>query len=189
MRRIPFFVFSFLLCATAMNARAQVAPSARRGQISLTAGGIASAFQPNYAGGGISGSSPNWLFGYGVYADLTMTRWVGLEGELRWNRENAYVDITQDNYLIGPRVPIHEFKRFGATPYAKALVGLGHMDFEYKEAYGRFTDIALGGGVDLKLSKHWSLRAADFEYQLWPNWINGTLKPYGVSAGIGYRIF
>jgi hypothetical protein len=189
MRRIPFFVLSFLAVSAAASVRAQVAPSAYRGQISLTAGGIVSAFQPNYAGGGISGSSPNWLFGFGAYADLTMTRWVGLEGEVRWNRQNAYVDITQDNYLIGPRVPIHEFKRLGATPYAKALFGLGRMNFEYNEAYGRFADLAMGGGVDLKLSKHWSIRAADFEYQLWPNWINGTLKPYGVSAGIGYRIF
>jgi len=189
MRRIPFFVFTFLMCAVAGSANAQVSPTAYRGQLSLTAGGIVSGFQPDYAGGGISGSANNWLFGCGAYADLSVTRWVGLEGEMRWLHQNSYVNINEDNYLIGPRVPIHEFKRFGATPYAKALVGLGRMNFEYNEAYGRFTDVALGGGVDLKLSKHWSVRAADFEYQLWPNWIKGTLKPYGVSAGIGYRIF
>ena len=118
-----------------------------------------------------------------------MTRWIGVEAEARWLRQNSYVNIREDNYLIGPRVPIHEFKRLNATPYGKALVGLGRMNFEYNEAYGRFTDVALGGGVDLKLTRRISVRACDFEYQLWPNWINGTLKPYGASAGIAYKIF
>lgn len=150
---------------------------------------MGSGFQPDYAGGGVPASASNWLFGFGVYADLKMTRWVGIEGEMRWLRMNSYVDITQDNYLIGPKVPIHEFKKYNLTPYGKALFGLGHMNFEYNEAYGRFADIALGGGVDMRLSRRWVLRPADFEYQLWPNWINGTLKPYGVSAGIAYKIF
>ena len=189
MKKLYLCILGFLLCCAAVEVRAQVAPSAYRGKLSLTAGGFASTFQPNYAGGGITGSSPNWLIGYGAYADLTMTRWICIEAETRWLRENAYAGITEDTYLFGPRVPIHEFKRFNATPYAKGLIGLGKMNFEYNEAYGRFTDIAIGGGVDLKLSKRWSVRAADVEYQFWPNWLNGTLKPYGVSAGISYKIF
>jgi hypothetical protein len=190
MKRIHFLVFSFFLfSAVALTARGQVAPTAYRGELSLDVGGMGSAFQPNYAGGGIPGSAPNWLFGAGVYADLRMTRWVGIEGEMRWNRFNSYVDITEDNYLIGPKVPIHEFTKMGITPYGKALFGLGRMNFEYNEAYGRFADIALGGGVDMRMSKRWTFRPVDFEYQLWPNWINGTLKPYGVSAGIAYKIF
>ena len=189
MKRFLFFQFSVLIFAASVCAHAQVTPSAYRGKLSLTAGGFASAFQPDYAGGGVAGGSPNRLYGFGAYADLRMTRWVSIEAEMRWLRENSFVGITQDTYLFGPRVPIHEYKRLGATPYAKALLGLGKMDFEYKEAYGQFTDLALGGGVDLNLSKRWSVRAFDFEYQLWPNWINGTLKPYGASAVIAYRIF
>jgi len=188
MRQIAVLVFSCLICAAA-SLHAQVTPSAFRGQLSLTAGGMGSVFQPDYAGGGLPQSSPQRLFGAGIYVDLKMTRWIQLEGEARWLRGNALVDITEDNYLIGPRVPIHEFKRLGITPYGKALVGLGRMNFEYNQAYGRFTDLALGGGVDLKLTKRISVRPFDFEYQLWPNWINGTLKPYGASAGIAYKIF
>ena len=189
MKKFQLLLLSLQIFAVSACALAQVTPSAYRGKISLTAGGFASAFQPDYAGGGVAGSSPNRLYGFGAYADLRMTRWISIEAEMRWLRENSFVGITQDTYLFGPRVPIHEFKRFGAVPYGKALVGLGKMDFEYKEAYGRFTDLALGGGVDLNLSRRWSVRAFDFEYQLWPNWINGTLKPYGASAGIAYRIF
>jgi hypothetical protein len=150
---------------------------------------MGSVFQPDYAGGGITEASPQRLFGFGAYVDLKATRWIGVEGEARWLRQNSFVDITEDNYLIGPKVPIHEFKRFGFTPYGKALFGLGRMNFEYNQAYGRFTDIALGGGIDLKVTRRISVRPFDFEYQLWPNWINGTLKPYGASAGVGYRIF
>lgn len=184
---------SFLCAAASLHA--QVAPSAFRGQLSLTAGGMGSVFQPDYAGGHdstglpVTGASPQRLFGFGAYADLKFTRWIQIEGEARWLRQNTFVDINEDNYLIGPRVPIHEFKRLGFTPYGKALVGLGRMNFEYNQAYGRFTDVALGGGVDLKLSRHFVVRPFDFEYQFWPNWVNGTLKPYGASAGIAYKIF
>jgi opacity protein-like surface antigen len=189
MRRIAFFILSCLVCAAATGARAQVSPSAYRGQLTLTAGGLGSAFQPDYEGGAYPSSSSQWLLGFGAYADLQATRWLGAEAEARWLRLNTFVNINEDNYVVGPRVPIHEFKRLGATPYGKALFGVGRMNFEYGEAHGRVADIALGGGVDLKVSKRWSVRACDFEYQFWPNWINGTLKPYGVSAGIGYRIF
>lgn len=189
MNRIAVVVFSCLICVAA-SARAQVNPSAYRGQMSLTAGGMATAFQPDYEGGGIPSPNSQWLLGFGAYVDVKFTRWVGLEAEGRWMRQNSFVNITEDNYLIGYRTPIHEFKRMGLTPYGKALWGLGRMNFEYNEAYGRFNDIALGGGVDMKLTKHISIRAADFEYQFWPNWVNNyTLKPYGVSAGIGYKIF
>ena len=186
---IPFLVFCCMIFSAGFRASAQVTPTAYRGQMTLTGGVMGSAFQPDYAGGGVTGASPQWLWGFGVYGDLKMTRWIGVEGEMRWLRMNPYINIRQDNYLIGPRVPIREFKRYGATPYAKAVMGLGRMNFEFDQAYGHFFDIALGGGVDLKVSKRLSVRAVDFEYQLWPNWINGTLKPYGFSAGLGYKIF
>ena len=54
---------------------------------------------------------------------------------------------------------------------------------------GKFTDIAFGGGVDIKLTKRISLRAADFEYQYYPFWGNTTLSPYGASVGMSYKIF
>jgi hypothetical protein len=189
MRRFAITVFSILVCGAAVTARAQVTPSAYRGELSLTAGGLGSYFQPNYAGGGIPQNSPYRLIGIGAYADLKFSRWVQIEGEARWLRYNSFVNITQDNYLIGPRVPIHHFHRLGATPYGKVLVGMGRMTFEYNQAYGHFTDLAFGGGVDLQVTKRISIRPFDFEYQIWPNWINGTLKPYGASAGIGYRVF
>jgi Outer membrane protein beta-barrel domain len=189
MRRFAVVLFSCLLCAGSVLARAQVEPTAyRRNQWSLSVGGMGSGFQPDYAGSGVPEASPQRLYGFGVYADMKFTRWVQLEGEARWLRMNSFVDITQDNYLIGPRVPIHQFEFMHATPYGKALFGMGKMTFEYNYAYGRFADIALGGGVDFQLTKRITFRP-DFEYQLWPNWVNGTLKPYGGSLGVAYRVF
>jgi hypothetical protein len=76
-----------------------------------------------------------------------------------------------------------------AQPYVKGLVGFSNMNFEYNVAHGRFTTIAFGGGIDLKVTRRWSVRAIDFEYQKWPEFGNTTLSPYGASVGIGYRIF
>lgn len=182
-------LFSILFAAGAVSARAQVLPSATRGQISLTAGGLGSVFQPDYAGKGVAQTSPNRLYGIGAYVDVKFTRWVQVEAEGRWLRFNEYEDINEDNYLIGPRLPIHHFHFLRATPYAKVLVGLGRMNFENNDAWGRFTDLAYGGGVDLKVTKRISIRAVDFEYQQWPRWLHSSIYPYGLSAGVGYRIF
>ena len=185
-RPILFLVF-ILLAAHPTSVYAQTVPSATTGQFSITAGGMASAFQPDYAGGFVSGESANRLYGAGAFVDVKFTRWFQVEAEGRWLRFNQFVDINESNYLIGPRLPIHRFGRF--TPYVKALAGYGLMNFEFNEATGRFTALAYGGGVDVKLTRRISARG-DFEYQQWPLWIsNQELFPYGASAGISYRVF
>jgi opacity protein-like surface antigen len=147
---------------------------------------MASAFQPDYAGGFVSGNSANRLYGAGAFVDVNFTRWFQVEAEGRWLRFNQFVDINETNYLIGPRLQIHRFGRF--TPYAKALAGYGMMNFEFNEATGRFTALAYGGGVDVKLTPRISARG-DFEFQQWPRWLgNEELYPYGASVGISYRI-
>jgi hypothetical protein len=185
---VAFFVV--LLAGGALHSRAQVVPSARRGQFSITAGALGSVFQPDYAGSFVPATSPNRLYGVGTYVDVKFTRWLQIEAEGRWLRYNTYLNIDEDNYLIGPRLPLHHFHFLRATPYVKALIGYGKMNFENNEATGSFTDIAYGGGVDLRLSRRISIRAFDIEYQQWPKWVdNQELSPYGASVGIGYKIF
>jgi hypothetical protein len=124
----------------------------------------------------------------GGYVDVKFTRWFQAEAEGRWLKFNQFENIQENNYLLGPRVPIHRFWR--ATPYAKVLFGFSNMSFEYNVATGRYTTIAYGGGVDMKLTRRISLRAFDFEYQQYPTWYNHqTLNPYGASVGASYRIF
>ena len=187
MRRLHVVLICNALFAGMIPAPAQVVPTATRPKLTLSAGGIGSIFQPDYAGTGVPAAGPQALYGFGTYVDVGFRRWIQIEGEARWLRINEFANISEDNYLIGPRVPITEFHRF--KPYGKALFGYGRMNFQYNFAYGHFADLALGGGVDYELNSKFDVRAFDFEYQFWPNGINGTLQPYGGSVGVAYKIF
>jgi len=216
-------LFCVLLTAAAASAAAQVVPAAVGRQISITAGGMGSLFQPSFQGDWqpvvnpgqnctstsvcepVSNPSSLGLFGVGAYVDVKFTRWIQLEAEGRWMRFNQLTPywapagsggIYEDNYLIGPRVPlVHVWK---ASVYGKALIGYGNMGLGAYPglcstatciASGRFTDIAFGGGADIKLTRRITLRAFDAEYQYWPQWSSSSLAPYGVSMGVGYRVF
>jgi hypothetical protein len=200
MKRFGIFLCSILFADIAVCACAQVASSATNRQLSITAGGMASIFQPDYVAGHwacttptdeycwhpVAGSSNQPLFGVGAYVDVKFNRWAQIEAEGRWLRFNQDGNVHQDNYLIGPRVPVYHFRR--ANVYAKTLVGFSQMTFDSSN-HGRFTTLAFGGGMDVKLTKRVSFRAADFEYQYWPTWDNSTLSPYGASMGVSYKIF
>jgi len=173
------FTLLLLLSIGVASASAQVAPAAFTNPISLTVGGMVSAFRPDYV--------PNKLGGIGGYVDLNVFHGLGVEAEGRWQRFNEVDGISEDNYLIGPRYQIHHIWRL--RPYVKALGGFSNMNFGEGIGTGRFTTVAFGGGVDLHLTRRWSVRAFDAEYQIWPDFLGGTLKPYGASVGIGYRIF
>ena len=171
----------FGVALAALSAQAQVVPSATAGQFSLTAGALGSAFQPDYTSDGGVQSNPDYLFGVGAYVDLRFTRWIQIEGEGHWMHINPNLNFNESSYLGGFRVPVRRFGRF--TPYGKVLYGLGTASF----LSGRASDLALGGGVDYRLTKKISIRAGDFEYQRWRT--KPTLTPYGFSVGIGYKVF
>ena len=177
--RILTVLFLSLLLLGSGSVRAQVAAAAFKSPISLTAGGTLSAFEPDYI--------PNKLAGVGAYVDLNLFHGIGIEAEGRWQRIHETYGISQDNYLIGPRVKVLHFWR--AQPYVKALGGFSNMNFEDNIAHGRFTTVAFGGGLDIKVTRHWSVRAIDAEYQIWPKFLGSSLSPYGASVGVGYRIF
>lgn len=172
--------FSILLPAVTAS-HAQVVASATSQRYSVTVGGLGSFYQPNYAGAGIAQDSPTHLYGIGAFVDLRVNRWVQIEARGNWLRFNQYLAISEDSYLIGPRLPLHRFGR--ATPYAKALVGLGSGSYLDGIAFA----YAYGGGVDYRLTKKISVRAIDFEYQQWRT--TPALSPYGFSAGISYKVF
>jgi hypothetical protein len=179
-RSIPAF-FCVVASFAIVSAHAQVVPAAAGRSFSLDAGGLGSMFQPDYAGEGIAQTSPNRLYGAGAYVDAHFTRWVQIEAEGRWLRFNEYLGIDENTYLIGPRVPIVTFHR--VTPYGKFLFGLGTGNF----LTGNVFVLSYGGGVDYRLTRRITVRAFDFEYQRWR--VNPTLRPYGGSVGISYKIF
>ncbi len=195
--RCPVTALLFLaLAAGATAARSQVVPSAYARGLSISAGGEVSGFQPDYAGHGVPEAAPfsGYLAGMGTYVDVKFTPWVQIEAEGRWMRFNRPDGgIYEDNYLVGPRLPIYKLHFWRATPYAKALIGYGKLNFEQGNGWGRYTALAYGGGLDIKVAKRISMRLPDFEFQQWPNWSEGTPKtynllPYGLSVGVSYRV-
>jgi hypothetical protein len=188
-------LLSTLFAAGSLAARAQAVPSAYTQRFTVNVGVMGSAFQPDNAGAPVAQTGPQRLYGPGAYVDMKLNRWVQIEAEARWLRFNSYLDIREDNYLIGPRLPIEKLRFRRATPYAKVLIGNSRMNFYLDGAYGHYTDIAYGGGVDVKLSKKITLRAIDFEYQQWLGWPNisgypsSPLSPYGASVGVSYKVF
>jgi opacity protein-like surface antigen len=186
-------LFTLLLATATVHAAAQVVPSAYAKGISVTAGGEASAFQPDYAGFGVPQTSTNRLYGIGAFVDVKFTPWIQIEGEGRWLRFNQIDGIYEDNYLIGPRLPIYKLRFWRATPYGKVLFGYGRLNFEDGNGWGRYTTISFGGGLDIKATKRINIRLPDFEFQQWPSFSEGgaktyNLAPYGVSAGVSYRV-
>jgi hypothetical protein len=193
MRRsaVVLFCIFLVLMAGVRTGSAQSAETAEGRSFTINAGGMVSGFEPDLGANGLTpDEGSNWLFGGGTYVDFHFTHWLQLEGEARWLRFNQYYGEHEDNYLIGPRVPIHSIGRRGEV-YGKALIGLGSMTFPNSPgSWGHFTDLAFGGSADFRVSSKLTVRAVDFEYQYWPVWLpNHSLSPYGVSVGASYRVF
>jgi hypothetical protein len=190
MKRLILSIFCVASSLAIVSARAQVVPAATSSTFHLSAGALGSLAQPDYDGLGEAATSPNRIYGPGAFVDFHFSRWVQIEAEGRWLRLNQYhqpgstVLNGESTYLIGPRIPVGTFHR--VTPYGKFLVGLGNGPFL---SGGNSFVLAYGGGVDVRLTRRFTLRAVDFEYQQWL--INSaiTLQPYGGSVGISYKIF
>lgn len=185
MKRLLLAIFALSLAACT-SARAQVIPAAEGSGFQLAAGGLGSALQPDFSYSNGVGASPNRVYGIGTFVDFRFSRWIQPEFEARWSAFNtAGEGNREDTYLVGPRVPIHVFHKMHATPYAKFLIGWGR-------ASGFLTPpttlaMAYGAGLDLRVTKRFTLRAIDFEYQQWR--VTPTLFPYEGSVGLSYRIF
>ena len=164
-----------------VSAHGQVVPSATERVFNVRAGGMFSVFQPDYAGEGVAQTSPNRLYGAGAFVDVRVNRWVQPEAEMRWLRFNEYLGIDQNTYSVGERLPIITYHK--AVPYGKFLVGMGNGSF----LTGNSLVFTYGGGVDYRISRKFTIRACDFEYQQWR--VTPTLWPYGLSAGVSYKIF
>jgi hypothetical protein len=180
-----------------VSAHGQVVPSATERVFTVRVGGLASAFQPDYAGDPQAGAQtgPQRLYGVGAYVDAHISRWIQPELEMRWGRFNEYnpsptisgsQGIDENTYSLGDRIPIMTFHKF--TPYGKVLVGLGTGSWLLQPGLV----LTYGGGVDYRLNRKFTIRCADFEYQEWPvsnSTTSFTIWPYGLSAGMSYRIF
>lgn len=171
-----FALSLFLSISLALHA--QAGPAARGGTGSIFAGGTYSAFKPDFG--------TNWLMGIGGYFDVNLNDRYAAEGEARLLRFNQRQEVHEDTYLIGPKVT---FRHRKFEPYGKVLFGVGEINLTKSYAHGGFFAMALGGGLDYRLTPRLKIRAIDYEYQMWPGFLGRGLSPSGFSVGAAYRIF
>lgn len=156
---------------------AQASPTATGPGSSVVIGGGAAIFQSDYGQRDVGGGF--------VFADLQPHWRFGIEAEARYLRLHTSEDLTEKNYLAGPRVLIRSGRW---QPYAKFLVGDGHINMPFHYGSGDFLALVPGGGLDLALNSYVSLRLADIEYQLWRGFPYGAMHPFGISAGLSIRL-
>jgi opacity protein-like surface antigen len=177
MRHLGTLAVLLWLCGASSAAHAQALPTASGPGSNVTVGGGVSDFQEDY--------NPRYVGGYFAYVDVHPQWRYGLEGEVRFLRLHTDENVTETTYLGG----LHVYLRPQAfRPYAKVLVGVGHINFPFNYGTGNYLAIAGGGGIDYVVSDRLTIRAIDFVYQEWPQFTYGTLHPYGVSVGVSYRI-
>jgi hypothetical protein len=159
-------------------ARGQVVPAGDVGKLMISVGGTGSGYYLQYG--------ERKMLGVSGFVDIDSRSPFGVELEGRWLEWNQTANVHTETYSLGPRY----HRNFGKLyPYAKGMVGFGDFSFPYGLATGRYLMVTGGGGLDYRLSNRIYLRAADVEYQYWPQFTYGAMTSVGVSAGIRVRAF
>lgn len=173
---VPIGTILLLIFAGAKGI-AQAAPTATGPGTTIVAGGGAALFNSPYGqrdlGGGL------------VFADIQPHWRFGVELEARYLRIHTSEQISEKNYLAGPRVLLRPGQW---KPYAKVLVGDGRIDLAFQYAHGDFLAIVPGAGLDFEVNDYVDVRVIDVEYQFWREFPFGRMNPYGISAGMSFRL-
>src|SRR5262249_23705169 len=77
------------------------------------------------------------------------------------------VDGTLSTYLFGPRISYRRNSRF--TPFGQVLFGVAHIGGSHRLAFSTSNNsfaMALGGGVDVQVAHHFSVRPVQVDYLL-----------------------
>jgi len=177
-RALGVIALGLVWLAGAHPLAAQVAASGDAGGYTLSAGGTASGYQVQYG--------EQKLLGVTALVDVDTRRRIGLEAEGRWLLFHQSNDVHVTEWEAGPR---YHFSHGRLQFYGKGMVGIGQFNFPYNFAKGNYLVIAPGGGVDYRWTRRMTLRLADVEYQIWPQFTYGSMTSAGVSVGLRYNIF
>jgi Outer membrane protein beta-barrel domain len=141
----------------------------------------------------VSGQPPSQTFnGNGGGGELTykVNNWIGVLGDVGgyWaTSSTSQAAGAAVPYLFGPRI---NFRHGKVTPFAQVLLG-GVATSSGIETTGWQSHFALaaGGGIDVKVSKHFSIRPVQAEYFLTkiPDGLNNRQNNFRFGAGIVLR--
>lgn len=172
--------------AAVSPAFSQTVPAAYQGTLPFTIGGGASSIDVDWG--------RNRMLGYSIWGDWhpgTLPRLLdgfGVEIEARdisFDRGATLgPDFREDTLGAGPMYTYRRFRRI--RPYGKMLIEYGRLD----SGLGTIlTDkvYAPAFGFEFNATRRLWVRA-DYEYQDWPNFINGKkLDPQGFTLGVSYN--
>lgn len=167
-----------ILCIGPRSSRAQVSAPGDQGGLKLSAGATGSGYYLQYG--------QRKMVGITGFVDADTKRRLGIEAEGRWVEYLQTANVHVETYSIGGR---YHFDVGRFEPYAKGLVGFGDFNFPYNYAYGHYLVVTAGGGVDFHWKGRVYVRAADVEYQDWPNFTFGNMNSFSVSSGLRVRVF
>jgi hypothetical protein len=168
-----------VLCGLgARKAQAQAVATASGPGSFVSLGIAASGFQQDYG--------QHYIGGETLFLDANLYRRIGVEAEGRLLNAHTAESVKEQTYLIGLRYTALPRR---LRPYVKLLAGGGKLDFPFHYAKGSYFVVAPGAGLDFHLAGRLSVRVADFEYQIWPQFSFGQLHPYGISSGISLDLF
>ncbi len=179
------YCFSALVLVVALG----IATPGASAQATATATGrtlsVGAAYQNSNPDYGPSRSS-----GIGIFANYDMTRHFGATAELNFQTAFSNVVFLEHVYLIGAR---GEYSRGRYMGYAKFLVGGANSssnapaNVNLLNAPGSYPVVAYGGGLDIRLEHHITVRAIDYEQQQWLRYHPNGLTPGVLSFGAAYR--
>jgi outer membrane immunogenic protein len=109
------------------------------------------------------------------------------------NIGGSATDLTLTSYLFGPRYSLDLSRRF--VPFAQVLLGVAHASGTFAPGSAGYPGSAnafgmtVGGGVDMKLSNRFAVRAFQADYYLtnFANGVNDHQNNLRISAGLIFR--
>jgi opacity protein-like surface antigen len=168
-----------------MRARGQAEPSGYQDKAALWVGADYANFSASFPY-----QSGNRLSGIATFADLNWSTHLSVEGEAQFLRWGGFASDSENSYLAGPR---YRFNRIGPLhPYAKTLIGIGHINFPYDIGNATYFAVAPGAGAAYYLRRRWLVRA-EYEYQFWlgsPGYAgqpDHPFRPNGFKVGLAFR--
>lgn len=154
------------------------------------------AYRTYYSTDGATLGMNGW---YGSFDD-NLKRWIGLTAEavgVGKNEGSLYGDTHIYTFLVGPQIyPLTHRK---LTPFGQVLIGVGYYrnvvppfgDYPGKTTTSTVRAWQGGGGLDLKVSEHWSVRLVQVDFgsaNFFPNtssYVNRSM--HRVSVGVVYH--
>jgi outer membrane protein with beta-barrel domain len=128
--------------------------------------------------------------GMQIFANYDFARHIGLTAEA--NLQTAFsskVPFLEHTYLFGAR---GIYRRHRYLVYGKALIGDATASNNTNNpglynAPGSYPLFAIGGGLDIRLEHHITVRPFDYEEQHWFTYHPDSLTPHLLSFGVAYR--